>query len=73
MGAPVTVLHVNFVPFVWHFSVPFGAFFFSSLFCLLPPSSSHRDLLVYFLMTKCLRMLSKGHVSWLPSWSPDLQ
>lgn len=28
MGAPVTVLHVNFVPFVWHFSVPFGAFFF---------------------------------------------
>lgn len=52
-------------------SVPFGAFFFWFVY-FLPPSSSHRDLLVYFLMTKCLRMLSKGHVSWLPSRSPDL-
>lgn len=73
MGAPLTVLHLNFIPFVWHF----GVYFFWGFFCwfvyFLPPSSSHRDPLVYFLMTKCLRMLSKGHVSWLPFWSPDLQ
>lgn len=50
MRAFVTVLHVNVIPFGWHFDV-------SSFLCwfvyFLPPSSSRRDLLVCFLMTKC--------------------
>lgn len=69
MRASVTVVHVDVLPFGWHCGV-------SSFLCwfvyFLPPSSSRRDLLVYFLMTKCPWMLSKGHVSWLPSWSPDV-
>lgn len=53
MGAPLTVLHVNFIPFVWHFSVcSFWGFFL--LVCLLPPS--------FLISQRSLRLFSDDQV-----------